>query len=217
MTVWNGTKEPFILKIKQKRSRLGSLLRIYKVFLPRNLNEKTLDAIFSNSFFSSDAKVVSMYGGGVLSIGDRCLIHGSIVLERAASKIEIGENSFLGFSSTLNSRKAISIGNNVLIAEQCLIQDHNSHAIDYQTRRNDINLAIARQVGNPKMDKDFSQVIEHPIHIGNDCWIGYRSIILKGVTIGDRSIIAAGSVVTNSLPSDVIAAGNPAKIVKKLN
>ena len=100
MTVWNGTKEPFILKIKQKRSRLGSLLRIYKVFLPRNLNEKTLDAIFSNSFFSSDAKVVSMYGGGVLSIGDRCLIHGSIVLERAASKIEIGENSFLGLEVT---------------------------------------------------------------------------------------------------------------------
>lgn len=155
-----------------------------------------------------------MYGGGVLSIGDCCLIQGRIVFERAESKIEIGENSFLGFSSTLNSRKAISIGNNVLIAEQCLIQDHNSHAIDYQTRRSDINLAIARHVGNPKIDKDFSQVVENPVHIGNDCWIGYRSIILKGVTIGDRSIIAAGSVVTNSLPADVIAAGNPARIVK---
>ena len=217
MKVWKGTKEPYILKLKQKRSRLGSLLRFYEVFLSGNLNEKTLDAIFSTSFFSPSAKVVSMYGGGILSIGDKCLINGSIVLERSESKIEIGGNSFLGFSSTLNARKSISIGSNVLIAEQCLIQDHNSHAIDYLARRNDINLAIARHIGNPKMDKDFSQVTERPVHIGNDCWIGYRSIILKGVTIGDRSIVAAGSVVTNSLPGDIIAAGNPARIVKKLN
>ena len=55
-----------------------------------------------------------------------------------------------------------------------------------------------------------------PVIIGNNCWIGARSIILPGVTIGDYSIVAAGSVVTKDVPSGVLVAGNPAVIKKKL-
>ncbi len=56
-----------------------------------------------------------------------------------------------------------------------------------------------------------------PIFIEDDVWIGAHSIILKGVTIGARSIIGAGSVVTKSIPADCVAAGNPCKVIRKLN
>ena len=56
-----------------------------------------------------------------------------------------------------------------------------------------------------------------PIEIGDNVWIGNRSIILPGVSIGKNSVIGAGSVVTKSIPSDYLAAGNPAELKKKLN
>ena len=55
-----------------------------------------------------------------------------------------------------------------------------------------------------------------PIVIGDDVWIGGGAIVLAGVTIGDRSVIGAGSVVTKDVPSDVVVVGNPAKIVRRL-
>lgn len=55
-----------------------------------------------------------------------------------------------------------------------------------------------------------------PIVIEDDVWIGAHSIILKGVTIGARSIIGAGSIVTKSVPADCVAAGNPCRVIKKL-
>lgn len=55
-----------------------------------------------------------------------------------------------------------------------------------------------------------------PIHIGNDVWIGGSSVILPGVTIGDNSVVAAGSVVTKDVPANVIVAGNPARKIKDI-
>ena len=56
-----------------------------------------------------------------------------------------------------------------------------------------------------------------PIKIGDDCWLGGGVIVCPGVTIGNRCIIAAGSVVTEDIPDDSLAAGNPAKVKRKLN
>ncbi|WP_407947752.1 acyltransferase [Pontiella desulfatans] len=56
-----------------------------------------------------------------------------------------------------------------------------------------------------------------PIKIGNDVFVGTNSIILKGATIGDRSIIAAGSIVSGSIPPDEIWGGNPARLIRKIN
>jgi NDP-sugar pyrophosphorylase family protein len=56
-----------------------------------------------------------------------------------------------------------------------------------------------------------------PVHIGNNVWIGDHATVLKGVTIGDNSVVGAGAVVTQSVPANVVVAGNPAKIVKHLD
>lgn len=65
--------------------------------------------------------------------------------------------------------------------------------------------------------KDFGTVRARPIHIGKNVWITTRCIILGGVTIGDNSIIGAGSVVTEDIPANSLAAGNPCKVLKKLD
>lgn len=63
---------------------------------------------------------------------------------------------------------------------------------------------------------DFSAVNAFPINIGENVWITYRCIILGGVTIGDNVIIGAGSVVTTDIPSNVLAAGNPCRVIKRI-
>lgn len=98
--------------------------------------------------------------------------------------------------------KRINIGNHVKLGGNVIIIDTDAHSLNWDERR-DILVDQAKKT-------DSSVVIE------DDVFIGMNSIILKGVTIGARSIIGAGSVVTKSVPADCIAAGNPAKIIKML-
>lgn len=114
------------------------------------------------------------------------------------SRIIIGDH--VGISgSTICAVQSVTIGDNVLIGSGCIIIDNDSHPLDWQDRR-------ANKSEN---------TLHAPVVIGNDVFIGARTIVLKGVTIGDRAIIGAGSVVACDVPSDCIAAGNPAKVVKR--
>lgn len=118
----------------------------------------------------------------------------------AGTEIVIGDN--VGISgSTINATKSIKIGNNVLVGSGCIITDTDSHPIDWQDRINNLN----------------EKTESSPIVIEDNVFIGARSIILKGVTIGKNSVIGAGSVVTKSIPENCIAGGNPAKVIKYLN
>lgn len=56
-----------------------------------------------------------------------------------------------------------------------------------------------------------------PVHIGRNCWIGAGAVILPGITIGDNVVVGAGSIVTKDLPSDVVAVGNPCKVLREIN
>lgn len=115
------------------------------------------------------------------------------------SFITIGNN--VGISgSTLNATIGITIEDNVNIGSGCIITDTDSHPLGYEERILD-NKAATRK---------------SPIYIKEGAFIGARSIILKGVTIGEHSIVGAGSVVSKSVPDNCIVAGNPAKIVKSL-
>ena len=106
-------------------------------------------------------------------------------------------------STCIRSTASIKIGKNVLIGADVIIIDTDAHSLDYLDRR------------TPSIDQ--MNKCSSPINIGNDVLIGMRSLILKGVSIGDRTIIGAGSVVTKDIPNDCIAAGNPAKVIKRNN
>lgn len=115
--------------------------------------------------------------------------------------VTIGDNVGIS-SSSIRAKRSITIGNNVDIGADSLIIDTDAHSLDYMDRRSS--------------DIDHANAKSSPIVIGDDVLIGTRCVILKGVTIGARSIIGAGSVVSRSIPSDCIAAGNPCKVIKQL-
>lgn len=126
-------------------------------------------------------------------------IKSELCIEDNASLI-IGDNC--GFSSVcLWAHKSITIGDYVNIGADTIILDSDAHSLSHTDRRN--------------VKSDFENKISKPIIIENDVLIGTRCIILKGVRIGARSIIGSGSIVVNDIPSDCIAVGNPARVVKK--
>lgn len=115
------------------------------------------------------------------------------------SRIIIGDN--VGISgSTICATTSVTIGNNVLIGSGCLISDTDSHPINWEDRLYDRNKKTRKA----------------PIVIKDNVFIGARSIILKGVTIGEGAVVGAGSVVSKDVPPYSIVCGNPARVVKTL-
>lgn len=114
------------------------------------------------------------------------------------ARIVIGED--VGITGgTICAEESIEIGDRVLIGANCILVDTDFHPVDIPTRR------IAPQRGRVA-----------PISIGDDVFIGMNSLILKGVQIGQKSVIGSGSVVTKDVPPGVIYAGNPARLVRHL-
>lgn len=107
------------------------------------------------------------------------------------AKLEIGSGYLNGFVQIVCAKK-IEIGNDVAIARDVIIRDTDAHDI------------IGK---NHEKEKE--------VKIGDHVWIGTRAIIMKGVTIGEGAIIAAGSVVTKNVPPHTIVAGIPAKVIKE--
>ena len=137
-----------------------------------------------------------------IRIGDECTFNSSsnfnyrginhrcILQTTKGGNIVIGNHC--GFSGvSIVSSISVVIGNDVLCGTNVIIGDRNDHENRYPEWQ-------------PK-----------PVKIGDNVWIGMNSIIMRGVTIGDNSIIGAGSIVTKNIPSNVIAAGSPCKVIKE--
>lgn len=142
--------------------------------------------------------------GFILTTGAQCGIDGSqsrIYVAKNA-KLHIGIMSGMT-NTTIQCHQEIVIGDHVNIGAGCLIMDSNFHSTDWKDR-----LDRKRDIDNHK---------NAPVHIGDVVFIGARSIICKGVTIGDHSMIAAGSVVVKDVPANEIWGGNPARFIKKID
>ena len=133
---------------------------------------------------------------------------GCIVAERPNSIIEIGHH--VGMSSPcLWAKERITIGNYVNIGGDCIIMDSDAHNLDWRVRDSGEMFA-------PMVSMDNHTAKCAPIVIKDHVLIGAKSIILKGVTIGEGSVIGAGSVVVKDIPANCIAAGNPCKVIKRM-
>ena len=124
---------------------------------------------------------------------------GSIRLQARPSgaRIRIGSGCAFSNNIAICALKSITMGDRCLIGELVTIIDSDHHELDPDKRWS----------GHGRIA---------PVIIGNNVWIGSRVIILCGVTIGDNSVIGAGSVVTKSIPANCVAAGNPARVIREL-
>lgn len=137
--------------------------------------------------------------------------------------IKIGDGCSFGSRTTIDARESIEIGNHVLISWEVSMADFEGHPIDPGERAREMDHSkrmLWPQFGrktSKKTEPYEPKFISKPIVIEDDVWICARAIILKGVRIGRGSIIAAGAVVTRDVPPYSVAAGNPARVVKKLD
>lgn len=172
-----------------------------------------IEAIGCLAFFNCGNEVrievpVRIDGYGTLEIGNKVWLgwdtatkmgKGTILLQPCSSKsaVTIGTGTMLSNNVSIVAMGKISIGEHCLIGDMTQILDCDSHELEPSKR--------FYGMGPIK-----------PVHIGNNVWIGSRALILKGVTIGDNSVIGAGSIVTRSIPPNSLAVGNPAKVVRTL-
>ena len=141
-----------------------------------------------------------IHPAGTIRIGDRCrfsAVMGGLELGAGPDgTLDIGENTFINYGTSISAMQRVTIGRDCNIGTYCMIMDNDFHRLEPE-RRHEL----------PESD---------PITIGNNVWLGGHVIVLKGVAIGDGSVIAAGSVVTKDVPARSIAAGSPAKVIRKL-
>ncbi|WP_309609390.1 acyltransferase [Flavobacterium sp.] len=151
-----------------------------------------------------------------LEIGENCLLNGDFIFEKKEGKIIIGDRTFIG-GGTFICIDEIEIGSDVMFSWGCTVADNNSHSHVWSERKNDV-ISWKRGVDQNKIGlyKDWTNVRKDKIKIKNKAWIGFNSIILKGVTIGEGAIVGAGSVVTKDVPDWTIVAGNPARIIREI-
>ncbi len=130
-------------------------------------------------------------------IGDGCYIEPPLHTNWGGKHVHFGKNIYGNFNLTL-------------------VDDTHIYVGDYTMFGPNVTLATAGHPIEPSLREKGYQY-NAPIRIGKNCWIGAGAIILPGITIGDNVVIGAGSVVTKDIPSNVVAVGNPCKVLREVN
>ena len=174
-------------------------MKFNKVKFGKNLNLYGIPVVFkkkgSQLIIGEDCSIKSSFLSNLIGLNHRTII----VARTEEAKIKIGNN--VGISgATIYARKGITIGDNTLIGGNTKVLDNDFHPLEIEARNID----------------DKSMIRCKEIIIGQNCFIGCDSIILKGTQIGNGSVVGAGSVVSGKFPENVVIAGNPAKIIKEI-
>lgn len=130
-------------------------------------------------------------------IGENCYIEPPFKANWGGKNVHFGNNVYANFNLTLVDDGEIFVGDNVMFAPNVIIITA-THPINPELRRKQAQYNL-------------------PVTIGNNVWVGAGAVILPGVKIGDNSVIGAGSVVTKDIPSNVVAVGNPCKVLREFN
>lgn len=129
-------------------------------------------------------------------IGKECYIETPFYANWGGRHVHFGHHIYANFNLTMVDDTHIYVGDHTMIGPNVTIAT-GTHPILPSLR-----------------EKEFQY--NRPVYIGKNCWIGAAAVILPGVTIGDRSVIGAGSVVTKDIPADTVAVGNPCRVLRKI-
>jgi acetyltransferase-like isoleucine patch superfamily enzyme len=179
-------------------------------FIKKILSERRA-TIASSAVIYWSAKFHNARTKDCIKIGHNSQIRGHFMVFGHGGHIQVGEDCYVGHNTYIWSAKNIEIGDRVLISHGVNIHDNNSHPTDPILRHEHFKYMLKN--GHPTEGLDLN---EKQIIIEDDVWIGFNSIIFKGVKIGRGAIIGAGSVVTKDVPPNSIAVGNPAKVIKTI-
>lgn len=150
------------------------------------------------SLIACDGRLPIIFRGGTVRIGKRFVIRGRVARAEISAEpnaqLLIGDRVFINHGVVINATESIEIGDDTKIGDFSAIYDCNYHEVD---------------PGHP--------VKPRPVVIGKNVWLGNGVLVLPGSSIGDHTVVAARSVVNCALPPRVLAAGNPAKVVKQLD
>lgn len=129
-------------------------------------------------------------------IGENCYIEPPFHANWGGHNVHFGKNVYANFNLTMVDDTHICVGDYTLFGPN----------------------VIVATAGHPILPELRQKAYQYnmPVHIGKNCWIGAGAIIVPGVTIGDNVVIGAGSIVTKDIPSDVVAVGNPCRILRKI-
>lgn len=129
---------------------------------------------------------------------------------------EVGENCYIEPPLHANWAKHTHLGKNVYANfNLTLVDDTHIYIGDHVMIGPNVTLATAGHPVDPEYRRKVAQ-FNIPIHIENNVWIGANSVVLPGITIGENSVIGAGSVVTKDIPANVVAVGNPCKVLRSI-
>jgi acetyltransferase-like isoleucine patch superfamily enzyme len=145
-----------------------------------------------------DGRLPFLHHNGAVAIGRRLAVRGCIarceIGAQENARLEIGERAFINQGASIVATCSIEIGDDARIGDFAAIYDSNYHRVDPD-----------------------HPVFSAPVTIGANVWLGRGVVVLPGSRIGDHTVVAAGSIVRGELPSCVLAAGNPARVVRQLD
>lgn len=160
---------------------------------------KCLDRLYEFNMTrpTEGAKREAMLKEMFAEIGDGCYIEPPFHSNLGGGHVHFGKYIYANFNLTC-------------------VDDTHIYVGDYTMFGPNVTIATAGHPVLPELRKKGYQY-NAPVHIGKNCWIGAGAIILPGITIGDNVVIGAGSIVTKNLPSNVVAVGNPCKVLREVN
>lgn len=153
------------------------------------------------------ARLLTPNGERRARIGANSVIRGVIRCEDEG-RCEIGTEVYVGDGAIISVRTSVEIGEGSLLAHGVQVFDNDTHPTDAAERR-----AHFRSILKLGPRRDFA-IGAAPVRIGRDCWLGFGAAVMKGVTVGDEAIVAAGAVAVSDIRPRTIVAGNPARDVR---
>lgn len=161
-------------------------------FLAQNMRKDAVTWNFTNAQFKA---------------GNNCRLQCNIYQHQ--SKLNLGNNIFINAGTNISCIEQIDIGDYVMISYDCLLFDNNSHALDFELRRAEIDRGFPNATNQAAAERPKSSAIR----IENDAWIGTRCIILKGVHIGQRAVAAANTSIAKNVDADTLVYSNATNYV----
>ena len=225
---WAKTSDSFLAQLikklwfKFKAIEMPNIPVVFKLlYLVHVVLKQTMSDVLRILYYTpllkarlkNNPKQLYLYGGLPVVIGSLDIIMGDKIRLAAMTTISgravgqtipqliIGDNVGIGWRTSISVGNTIIIGNNVRIAGDCYLAGYPGHPIN----------AKLRALGKPDEDTQVGDII-----LDDDVWLATGVKVMPGVTIGRGTIVAAGSVVTKDLPSFVLAAGVPARVIKSI-